>query len=799
MSTDLSPSIRILLLEDSALDAELIEVQLNAASLAHVTERVWTLEAFEAALGEHRHDVILSDHLLRGFDGHDALVLARRFAPDVPFIFVSGTLSEELAVDALKKGARDYVVKQRLQRLPDAIVRAQKESRERQRLAVAESELRESRQQLLLMADALPALIAHVGTDGRYRFGNDAHLHWFGVGPDALPGLSVADVLGEDAFATMESALTGVRMGDRRSVEVRLAASPVSPARQAQIDLVPEQNDDGIIVGYYMLARDITELKRAEALLRESNSNLQREVRDRTEALAGSQKRLAALFESSFQLQVMLDLEGRVIDANRAFTSAILSERADLVGQPIVMSAFFAGSPGVGAEISGSVTRAASGQASKHEMELALPTGKRSFEVSVRPLFDMDGLPGALVIEAVETTARRLAEQALRQSQKIEAIGQLTGGIAHDFNNILTIIAGSAELAKIVIERLPGAERASRALDNTLKGVSSAASLTHRLLAFARRQPLRTEAVNCNQQVLGMEDMLRRTLGELVQLKLLTSPNLWNVEVDASQLEAAVLNLAVNARDAMPEGGTLTIEVSNTHVSDADAAALPEANAGDHVMVRVRDTGAGMSEETLARVLEPFFTTKEVGRGTGLGLPMVYGFVKQSRGQLILASEPGAGTSVTMLFPRTNKAVAHADFVVAPVVDAMRHSATVLVAEDNDDVRAYVVEVLREVGYRVLEAHDGPAALRLLERSDVTVDMLFSDIVMPAMSGWDLAQKARQIHPHLRVLFASGYPRNVEDNEHEIRNVGLLSKPFTRSELTGAVASVLEKPALVES
>ena len=394
----------------------------------------------------------------------------------------------------------------------------------------------------------------------------------------------------------------------------------------------------------------------------------------------------------------------------------------------------------------------------------------------------------------METTARRQAEEALRHSQKIEAVGQLTGGIAHDFNNILTVIAGNIEYAKMLTDRLGDtAGNSSRALDNAMKGVMRAANVTQRLLAFSRRQPLKNLPVDLNEEMRGMQDMLKRSLGELVQIDMVHSPDIWCVEIDPSQLEASILNLAVNARDAMPEGGRLTIEMDNIHLDKDYAAQHPDVPPGQYAMVRVRDSGQGMPPEVMARVFEPFFTTKEVGRGTGLGLSMVYGFAKQSGGHVLLDSTEGSGTTITLLFPRSASALPSVRPADAQALDAFEVEAetTVLVAEDNDDVRAYTVDTLRQLGYRVLEAHDGPSALRLLDRTDVSVDLLFSDIVMPGMSGWALAKQALARKPGLRVLFTSGYPRDIDASGTVGRTIALLAKPFTRSDLARSIRTAL--------
>lgn len=786
--------IRILMVEDSALDAELITLQLSRAGLPFTAERTWSDQGMRDALANNDFDVILADHVLPGFSGDLALELAGALAPEVPFIFVSGTLSEELAVEALKRGARDYVVKSRLQRLPDAILRAINEAQERRRLLQVENELRESHQRLRLITDSLPALIAYLDREHHYRFANQAYMEWHGLDPEAMVGRHAREMVGEEGFAALQEHLDKVLRGERVSFET-LAHRRVGPPRHAQVDFVPELGPEGAVLGYYAMARDIGELKQVQALLTASNESLERQVSERTSALHRSESRLQALFESSFQHQNLLTLDGHIIDTNSASLAAILATKEEVRGALYCESAWFASTEGVPAIVCQAVLEAAAGNASRHELDLLLPTGKRTFEFSFRPLLDHQGTITAVVSEAVETTARRQAEEALRQSQKIEAVGQLTGGIAHDFNNILTVIAGNVEYAKLLTERLGDvADGSTRALDNALKGVMRAANVTQRLLAFSRRQPLRSLPVDLNAQLRDMEDMLHRSLGELVQLEIVHHPDIWCVEVDPSQLEASVLNLAVNARDAMPEGGRLVIEVDNAHLDNDFTAQNPDVPPGHYAMLRVKDTGHGMSAETLTRVFEPFFTTKEVGRGTGLGLSMVYGFVKQSGGHVLVDSAPGAGTSITLLFPRSAAELPQAGQTEHRGLGGyeMQEEATVLVAEDNDDVRAYTVDTLRQLGYRVLEAHDGASAMRLLERTDVDVDLLFSDIVMPGMSGWELAKRALAHKPALRVLFTSGYPRDIDASGAVGRNIAILGKPFTRSDLARSIRGSLQ-------
>ena len=372
----------------------------------------------------------------------------------------------------------------------------------------------------------------------------------------------------------------------------------------------------------------------------------------------------------------------------------------------------------------------------------------------------MRDLNATLEQQVAERTEQLQAkEEALRQSQKMEAIGQLTGGVAHDFNNLLQVIIGN--LDTITRNLSDDAPRLKRAAGHALNGARRAASLTQRLLAFSRRQPLDPKPVNVNALVTGLSEMVHRTLGETVAVETVLAAGLWQIEADANELESAILNLAVNARDAMPEGGRLTIETTNAHIDEAYATNYAEVVAGQYVCISVSDTGKGMDDATVERAFEPFFTTKPVGKGTGLGLSQVYGFVKQSGGHIKIYSEIGEGTTVKIYLPRLASDIVVAEDDVESVIPDGDGDETILVLEDDDDVRTYSVEILRELGYRVIEAHDGPSALRLLERQ-TRVDLLFSDVVLPGgMTGAQVAEQARSLRPELKVLFTTGYARNA--------------------------------------
>ena len=389
-----------------------------------------------------------------------------------------------------------------------------------------------------------------------------------------------------------------------------------------------------------------------------------------------------------------------------------------------------------------------------------------------------------------EIETRQKAEDQVRQMQKLEAIGQLTGGIAHDFNNMLAVIMSAMSLIQRKLAR--GETDIGKLVDGAADAASRAASLTQRLLAFARQQPLAPQLVDANRMVSGMSDMLRRTLGETIQIETVLAGGLWRCHADPSQLENSIINLAVNARDAMPEGGKLTIETANCHLDDSYAASHAEVPAGQYVLFAVTDTGTGMPREVIAKAFEPFFTTKPVSKGTGLGLSQVFGFVKQSNGHVKIYSEPDEGTTVKIYLPRYF-GDEQADAATATRPASVTPTELVLVVEDDERVRVGSVESLRELGYRVIHADGGEAALALLEKHG-DVSLLFTDIVMPGMSGRKLAEEAAARRPQLKVLYTTGFTRNaVVHNGKLDPGVNFLAKPFTLDQLAAKVRDVLDQ------
>jgi CheY-like chemotaxis protein len=377
--------------------------------------------------------------------------------------------------------------------------------------------------------------------------------------------------------------------------------------------------------------------------------------------------------------------------------------------------------------------------------------------------------------------------------QKMEAVGLLTGGIAHDFNNMLAIVVGSLDIAKRHL--MSDREKAERFITSAMEGAQRGAQLTSRLLAFSRQQPLDPRPLDTNALVRDMSDLLTRSIGESIRLQTVLAAELWSTFTDASQLESAVVNLCVNSRDAMPEGGWLTLETANATLDEAYAAANMDAKPGDYVMIAVADSGTGMAPEVIARAFDPFFTTKGTGKGTGLGLSQVYGFVRQSEGHVSIESRLGFGTTIRIFLPRYRGELLPAAAAARDVPAPRNNQELVLVVEDEEGVRGMSVEALRNLGYTVIAA-DGPEHALGLVENGIAPQLLFTDVVMPGMSGRVLAERVKEKHPEIKVLFTTGYARGAALVEGEWdRRAPLLSKPFTIEQLAAKIRNALDTPA----
>jgi signal transduction histidine kinase len=393
-----------------------------------------------------------------------------------------------------------------------------------------------------------------------------------------------------------------------------------------------------------------------------------------------------------------------------------------------------------------------------------------------------------------EMVERERAEDALRHAQKMEAVGQLTGGIAHDFNNMLTGIIGSLDLMQRYIAE-GRTEEIGRFTEAAVSSANRAAALTHRLLAFSRRQSLDRKPLNANDLIHSLEDLLRRTKGDHIELKLQLAEDAWPVSTDVSQLENALLNLVINARDAMPDGGELRIETANVYLDSSDINTLEPVKAGDYLMIAVTDNGTGMTPKVLAKAFDPFFTTKPIGQGTGLGLSMIYGFAQQSGGHVSLFSLPGQGTSVRLYLPRLR--VMEPEDVLSPVISEAPPAIageTVVLVEDDPAVRMLVRDLLKELGYHAHEAEDAKSALPLLE-SDMRVDLLVTDVGLPGMNGRQLAEIARQYRPALKVLFMTGYAQMAAERQGFLEEgMDMVAKPFSIDLLANKIRTMIGQP-----
>jgi len=552
---------------------------------------------------------------------------------------------------------------------------------------------------------------------------------------------------------------------------------------------------------YDAAKRELSARTAAEQELQRLNQTLEQRAEERAQQLSASRAQLQDT-EHRFRLLVegvtdyaiyMLDPGGHIINWNPGAERAKGYSRTEILGRHF--STFYteeerkAGLPARALSIAA--------QTGKYEAEgwrVRKDESRFWAGVVINAIRDPNGELVGFAKITRDLTERRAAEERARQAQKMEGIGQLTGGVAHDFNNLLTIILGNLETLQ---RNLNGpelnADSLRRSASNAMAGARRAESLTQRLLAFSRQQPLDPKPLDLGRLVTGMSDLLRRTLGEQVTVETVLGGGLWRAQADPNQLELAILNLAVNARDAMPQGGRLTLETANVYLDDRYAAGQIEVAPGQYVMLAVSDTGTGMTPEVKAKAFDPFFTTKDIGHGTGLGLSQIYGFVKQSRGHVKIYSEVGEGTTVKLYLPRAHASVEVEDEAQPPPPAGAASGETILVVEDDPDVRSYSCDTLRELGYVVLEAENGRVALRMLE-AHPHVRLLFTDVGLPGgMNGRQLADEARRQRQGLKVLFTTGYARNAIVHGGRLDpGVELITKPFSQAALAAKLRDILD-------
>jgi PAS domain S-box-containing protein len=653
---------------------------------------------------------------------------------------------------------------------------------------------------LAQMFDQAPSFIAVLsGAEHRIELANAGFLNL--VGNRNVVGKSIDEVLPDRDAPEFQALLDHAFITGERVVRAELRIAPEEPAgagaAESFVDFVFQPITDGIgnITGIFVHGSDVTDRVHDEAVLRireshlhEENADLGRLVTERSAQLQAKEALIQAVYEHSSEYHlVVAEIRGgqfRLEEMNPAALKMYKATREQVIGRTIDECL----RPEEAAVVNARLTACLEANAPQ---QYEFIYDGNIIEGIASPLPPVRGLGRQIALSARDVTERRNLEEQLRQSQKMEAVGQLTGGLAHDFNNLLSGISGSLELLKIRKDQ-GRLDEIDRYIDAAQGAAQRAAALTHRLLAFARHQTLDAKSIDLNRLAAGMDDLIRRTVGPMIHVAIIEAGDLWRALVDPNQLENALLNLCINARDAMPGGGNLVI-ATNSHRFDERTAAEYDLPAGQYLSLSVSDTGTGMTPEVMARAFEPFFTTKPMGAGTGLGLSMIYGFARQSGGRVHIDSMVGRGTTVWLYLPR------HLgdDEATLPSPDASAprratHGETVLVVDDEPTVRMLVNEILIDLGYSAIEAKDGVEALEIL-RSNRRIDLLVTDIGLPGgIDGRQLGAAARSCRPGLRILFITGYPhmlRGVPDSIDE--GVQALAKPFAVQELAVRISALM--------
>jgi PAS domain S-box-containing protein len=546
-----------------------------------------------------------------------------------------------------------------------------------------------------------------------------------------------------------------------------------------EISLSPIRVNDEIIV--LSVIRDISDRKRIEEELRRAHEELDRR---KTRELRDSQNRLALIVDSSQDAIIGKNLDGIVTHWNKGAEDIYGYTAQEMIGRSITVLA-----PQERAdEIPGILEKIRRGERVEYFESVRVTKDKKKLNVSiaVSPIYNSEGhVVGASTI-ARDITAQKKVEEQFRQSQKMEAVGRLAGGVAHDFNNILAIVTACSELIRERVDH-----DTVEYIDNIRDAAKRGATLTRQLLAFSRRQPVQAQVVDLNQRLQDVGKLLRPLMGEDVEVVLLPRCSAAIIEVDPGQLDQIVVNLAVNARDAMPRGGRLIIETSVSDFDDAFARQHPPMLAGRYVTLAISDNGVGMDEATRARIFEPFFTTKEVGKGSGLGLATVYGIVKQAGGHVLVYSEPGRGTTLKIYFPSADKKLEGASENGEEVLPRRREGVTILVVEDDAIMRRLTRKMLEEHGYKVLDAEDGRSALHVIGSSNLPIDMTLTDVVMKNMTGPELVMRLVESYPAMKFVYMSGYTGELVQQQGLDGTIRLLEKPFTRASLLRTLDSAL--------
>lgn len=767
--------LKILLVDDDE-DDYIITRDLLAEIKGNSFHLDW-VETYQTALEtivRNQHDVYLIDYRLGERNGLELLseVIAR--GSTAPLILLTGQGDRVVDVEAMRRGASDYLVKGAID--APSLERSIRYAIERKQ---AEQTLRESEH-------FIRTIFSSVG-EGIVVFDRNLHCQMWNNFMEELTGLPEEQALGRSATSLFSHP---PQPGGEHPLQQALIGEVVSPpytpfyipetGKEGWMVAVytPHRTPEGEIIGVVATIRDITERKQVEEALRES------------------EKKYRTLIERMSEGLLQVDNNGLIQFVNDRFCEMVGYARDELLGKPASELLSQAGDQ----FLTEKEIRPTPENTAPYETQLRMKSGETIWvRVGVAPVIDAENkVIGSVRIHAditerkqAEKTRARL-EEHLRQSQKMEAVGTLAGGIAHDFNNLLTAIMGYTGLA---LDRISPDEPPYHDILGIQKTAERATDLTRQLLAFARRQMVELRVLNLNDLILDMGKMLRRLIGENIELVTLPAPDLGLVKVDPGQFEQLLVNLAINARDAMPEGGKLIIETANVTLDRLYAQNHAEVIPGEYVMLAVTDNGIGMTEDIQDHIFEPFFTTKEVNKGTGLGLATCFGTVKQSNGHIWVYSEPGQGTSLKIYLPRMAEPETDSPFRNDPFGNLPRGTETILLVEDDPAVRGLASRILSQQGYHLLEASNGDEALRLVQKQPrQKIDLLITDVVMPQMGGKDLANRLKTIQPSFKVLFTSGYADNAIV-QHGILEpeIDFLQKPFSLEMLIRKAREVLDK------
>jgi two-component system cell cycle sensor histidine kinase/response regulator CckA len=758
--------VTILHLEDDPLDAELIRETLVSQGLKPNTFRAETENQFRLELRNMSINLILADYALPGFDGISALRIARELRPDLPFIFVSGTIGEEVAIESLKSGATDYVLKQRLQRLGLSIHRALTGASEHRRRMEADRALRESeeRHRLFFERSPLPMWVYDLETL-EFLAVNEAAIAHYGYSREEFLAQSIVDIRREPE---VERLLEYINQPNPTINAAGVWRHCTKNGTIIEVEITSHRIDYFGRAAEVVLANDVTERMRAEQALRES------------------EERYRELVENAHDIIYEHDLNGNYTSINKAgerITGYSHEETLQLdLAQTIAPEFLEKAHDMLRRKLAGETITA-------YELETIAKDGHQiSLEVNSSLVFQNGVAVGVQGI-ARDVTKRKQLEEQLRQSQKLEAIGQLAGGVAHDFNNLLTVIGGYSDL---LLRKLP-ADGPLRAHASEIKKAGDRASgLTRQLLAFSRKQILQPKLLDLNGVVSDLDKMLRRLIGEDVDLLTIAGPGLGQVKADPGQIEQVVVNLVVNARDAMTSGGKVTIETANARLTADYVHQHPQCVPGAYVMLAISDNGAGIDSAIRDRIFEPFFSTKGAGKGTGLGLSTVYGIVKQSGGHIWVYSEVNKGTTFKIYLPRVDEGINdetdHTQLTAVP-----GGNETILLVEDEAQVRQIAQQILESLGYCVMTAENGEQALTLASAYSGEIDLMVTDVVMPQMGGRELVEQLSPLRRNLRVIFMSGYTddaivRHGLMDDH----LEFIQKPFTADALARKIRTTLD-------